>query len=208
MSNYYAELEKIASHIKDGPKYGQPDLAIWGGKCAEDDLLTFLNEWQLKDMPYRIWEYVSEIEFSPQTTNQPPKNVSLLEHGRMFGPGGDLTLRRDGAEFRWHFVGQKKQPEPPTSGNPKDFWAVEQNKQLTFHRWTDKALLWGKHIGNGRWHDDRVARATLEYPTDDQAWERVMIEYDTFSQAGQMQFVWLRELVEWQKEMQDGNRND
>ncbi len=197
-------LEEIVNKIKDTANHwGQDKLAIWGGQCAEDELLSFLEGWQLKDLTYRIWEYVSEIEFSPQTINQPPKNVSLLEHGRMFGPGGDLILRRDGAEFRWHFVGEISQPEPPASGNPKDFWAVEANQGLKFHKWEDKALLWGEYKKEaGRWYDDRVARAKLDYPTPNgEKWPRVSIEYYTFSQAGQVQFVWFRELKEWRSEI-------
>lgn len=194
-------LENTVKDIKDNPKMGKDDLSIWGGRCAEGELLNFLQNWALEEIPYRIWEYVSEITFDKDSL---PKNETLLEHGRMFGPGGDLTIRRDGANFRWHFVGRPGQPEPPASGNPKNFWDVEANRGLKFHRWKDKALLWGKYAGkNGAgehyWHDDRVARAKLTYPVPDGAeWERVMIKYYTFSQAGQVQFVWFRELVEWE----------
>jgi hypothetical protein len=203
-------LVDIVNRIKDPANHwGQDEFTIWGGRCAEGELLkNFLQNWKLKDMPYRIWEYVSEITFDKDSL---PQNETLLEHGRVFGPGGDLTLRRDGADFRWHFVGQ---PEisPPDGYRDNNFW--DTHPDMKFHQWDNEALLWGKYAdqdenGNHRWHDDRVARAKLTYPVPDNTkWERVMIKYWTFSRAGQVQFVWFRELIEWEKEEQDGKRNN
>ncbi len=197
----YADLVDIVNKIKaPANQWGQDKLAIWGGRCTEDELLDFLTGWQLKDAPYRIWEYVSEITFDKDSL---PKNETLLEHGRMFGPGGDLTIRRDGGEFRWHFVGESDM-KPPEGYRDNNFW--DAHSDLKFHQWENKALLWGKYAGKNEagehyWHNDRVARAKLTYPVPDGAeWERVMIKYYTFSQAGQVQFVWFRELTKWEKE--------
>ncbi len=165
--------------------------------------MNFLKGWELTHMPYRIWEYVSEISFAQDTL---PTNETLLEHGRLFGEGGDLTLRRDGAEFRWHFVGEPEM-KPPEGYGDNNFWAVEANKGVIFHKWCNEAMLWGEYKKElGRWHDNRVARAKLTYPiSNGREGERVMINYYTFSQAGQVQFVWFRELDKWKKENENAN---
>ena len=40
---------------------GKGELTILGGKCAENQLLKFLEQWDLVNMPLRVWEYVSEV---------------------------------------------------------------------------------------------------------------------------------------------------
>jgi hypothetical protein len=150
-------------------------------------------------MPFRIWEYASRIEFK---RNTPPDEVNLLERGRLFGEGGDLELRRDGAVFRWGYIG-KPGAQPPSGHQPApdNFWT--KNKAVTFHRCNEAALLWGeRREEQSRWFDDRVARALLDYPEPaaSAAWPRVRICYWTFSRAGRIEFVWLRDLVEWKEE--------
>jgi hypothetical protein len=190
-------LDQIVRDVREGKRHGQNDLAIWGGECAETGLLAFLAAWDLSEMPFRIWEYASRIDFQRGTL---PDNISLLERGRLFGEGGDLTLRRGGPGFFWHFVGQSE-TYPPANYKAEDFW--NSNTDLTFHRWDETALLWGERKnGATRWLDDRVGRADLDYPVPEE-WKRVQVRYWAFSHAGRTAFVWLRGLEEW-KEAQNG----
>jgi len=181
------------------PQVGQGNLAIWGGTCAENALVDFINGWSLTEMPYHIWESTDRIKFEKEEEVRVP-NVMLLERGRLFGLAGDLDLRRDGDTFRWRFVGAHTM-HPPEGHNVKenDFWA--QHPDAVFHCYEETALLWGKREGE-RWHENRVAAAELDYPGMDSA-ERVKVTYKVYSRAGRVEFVWLTGLREW-KEENDG----
>lgn len=186
-------LDQIVRDVREGKRYGRHDLAIWGGVCAEAELPAFLTAWDLGEMPFRIWEYASQIDFQRSTL---PDSISLLERGRLFGEGGDLTLRHDGAGFCWHFIGPPE-ARPPADHKAEDFWS--SNHSLTFHRWDETALLWGERKdGAACWLDDRVGRANLNYPVPGE-WQRVQVGYWTFSHAGRTAFVWLRGLEEWKE---------
>ncbi len=192
-------FDQLVEAVTKGKQYGEADLAIWGGICAEAELTAFLSKWGLSEMPFRIWEYASRIDFN---RGMLPGDVNLLERGRLFGEGGDLELRRDGAIFRWRFIGKPGAQSP--SGHqpePDNFWA--KNKVVTFHCCDENALLWGERKENqSRWFDDRVGRALLDYPEPaaSAAWQRVRIRYWTFSRAGRIEFVWLRELADGKEE--------
>jgi len=173
---------------------GQSDLAIWGGRCAESDLTTFLRQWDVSGMLFRVWEYVSEIVFEQDSL---PQNVALLERGRLFGPGGDLDLRRDGAAFAWRFVGPAGAQPPAGDYDAQDYWAKQP--QAAFRQSEETALLWGESKDDG-WRDDRVGAAKLYYPVTG---KRVQLHYKTFSRAGQVEFVWYTGLSEW-KEADNG----
>ena len=173
------------------PRYGRSDLSIWGGRCKEEDLLTFLQGWPLETIPYRIWEYVSEIEFDRDTL---PNNPVLLERGRLFGEGGDLEIRRDGNTFLWRFIGPAGVRPPEGPYDARDFWATHSEEQthrqeeVRFHRREESVLLWGKfEPEKGRWEESRVGAARLEYPA---AGERIRLRYYAFSRAGRVEFVW------------------
>jgi hypothetical protein len=176
------------------PQVGKDHLTILGGICAENDLNTFLQQWDLLQMPYRIWEYVSEIVFEKGTL---PQNVALLERGRLFGPGGDLELRRDGATFAWRFIGQAGVQALTEDANTRNYWT--DHPHVTFHQREETALLWGRWNGE-TWTEDRVGAARLNYPANG---ERVQIHYRTYSRAGRVEFVWLTGLSEW-KEADNG----
>lgn len=176
--------------------WGRDHLSLWGGMFEEGKLSDFLEDWDRSGMPYCIWEYVSEIVF--QLKDTPPENVALLERGRLFGPKGDLELRRDGDIFRWRFVGSHDVKPPEGKYDTKDYWQVDGNQMATFHRHSERAILWGERKdGQTRWFEDRVGAAKLEYPTlapTPANWNRVQVCYDTFSRAGTVEFVWMREL--------------
>lgn len=79
---------------------------VWGGRFEATTERTgaFLAEWKAFDMPWRICEWVSDFrfEYQPETA---PSDLEYLERTRLFGPGGDLELRRDGDEMLWRFIG-------------------------------------------------------------------------------------------------------
>jgi len=171
--------------------------------CPEDALTDFLAGWRWKkmEMPYRIWESTDRIDFERVEKEASVPNVALLERGRLFGEGGDLDLRRDSDTFRWRFVGASEVcPPEGYDADENNFW--KRYPDAAFHCYKEKALLWGKRRGE-RWHDDRVAAAKkLDYPAPDDA-ERVRVEYNVYSRAGRVEFVWLTGLSEW-KEKSNG----
>ncbi|MBW2065327.1 MAG: hypothetical protein JRJ03_10400 [Deltaproteobacteria bacterium] len=187
------DFEQLVREVRQ-PRAGKADLAIWGGVRAENRLSEFLRQWDLSQMPYRIWEYVSEIVFERDTL---PQNVALLERGRLFGPGGDLELRRDGGMFAWRFIGPAAVQPPAGDYSAQDYWA--SHSQVMFHQRKETALLWGKWNGE-KWADDRVGAARLNYPATG---EWVQVHYQGFSRAGRLEFVWLTGLSEW-KEADNG----
>lgn len=171
-------------------------LTIVGGTCPDTDLLTFLSAWRLlkDDMRYCLWEEVSDMVL---THTPVPSNPALLERGRVFGTGGDLSLRRDGERFLWWFIGPAGVAVPTAIGEPQDFWAHHQD--LVLHRHEETALLWGvwaRQDDTGReiWQEDRVARARLHYPGLPDRPDRVQVRFWSFTTAGQVAFVWLRGL--------------
>ena len=179
---------------------------ILGGRFEHSRLPAFLDEWcgQWGKMPWRIWEYVSSIGFADK-----PENTQWLQRAEIFGENGHLSLRRDGERWLWHFIGAKE-PTLPGEFKPASFWDSHVNE---LHRYTESVILWGEEVlkdkndpktGIGRWQDDRVAAALLEYPQMKGA-SRVYLHYWRYSQAGETQFVWYRglgnkqEVAKWPK---------
>lgn len=187
--------QALAQHVNDKNKVGREKLSIWGGRCNEDAVVTLMEKWPaLGDMPYRIWEFSSETRFERGTI---PDNYKWLERARLFGAGGDLSLRREGDEFRWWFVGPTNvRPPDGFDDDDGDFWRAEPD--ATFYETKETTLLWGERRANGNgqwWFEDRVANADLSYPVDGEP-GRVQIEYLTYSRAGRVEFVWLKRLAE------------
>lgn len=188
------------------PELGEGQLHIWGGKLEKNDTETleqvlegFLAAWGLpsRQMPWRIWEYANRIQFKEEDAVLDAAQCSLLERGRVFGTGGDLSLRRDGDRWLWHFISTIA--GPPTQGpdwDARNFWKErpdrEINPNLRLRQRTEKALLWGEYRktedDQNYWHEDRVARATLAYPHAPA--KRLEIEYDVFTDGGQVAFTW------------------
>jgi hypothetical protein len=178
---------------------GKNDLAIWGEACAETEALDLVKHWPtVAQMPYRIWEYCSNIVFGRDIS----ANVQWLERARLFGEGGDLSLRRDAKGFHWWFVGPIGSCLPD-GFQGKDFWKAESDAK--FHECKEAALLWGKggmHQAEGEqkrwiWFEDRTASAQLCYPVDGEP-ERVQVDYRTYSRRGRIEFVWLTGLSSWE----------
>ncbi len=170
----------------------EEELAVLGGEFTADRLAEFLAAWDFAAMPYRIWEYAHRITF----TEPEARALDLLERGRLFGAGGDLSLRRDGARVLWSFTGAARTPAP-ADFDARNFWRKHPGSELRQHDAT--ALLWGDYSDERqRWHDDRVGWADLNYPCADAgarvAGKRLSINYTVFSDGGQTAFIWWKEL--------------
>lgn len=177
---------------------GVEHLSIWGGTCLETELLTLVNTWPDRvKMPYRIWEYTDHITIGKEDE---PEGYEWLERGRIFGVGGDLSIRRDGEGFRWWFIGLQGTEPPETfkkSGTP--YFNGERKGDLFCENTDNKAMLWGNREKDKAFWDDRVAGASIDYPVDEHA-TRAFIEYTTYSRAGQVVFVWMKKLLPEKKE--------
>ncbi|GAW27543.1 hypothetical protein [Carboxydocella sp. ULO1] len=171
------------------------ELTILGGQCTESNLLKFLTQWDLAGMPFRVWEYVSEIAFEKNTL---PQNIALLERGRIFGDGGDLMLRRNITVFDWRFVGPAGIKLLPDEHVIRDYW--QEHPDMMFHQYNETALLWGKRDENERdqkdWKEERVAAAKLSYPS---MGRRIQLHYKVFSSAGRVKFIWYTGFSEWKE---------
>jgi hypothetical protein len=178
-------------------------VAIWGGTFESRDLERFLASWSLASMPYRIWEYPGDIVFTRDALPD-AGGISSLERGRIFGFGGDLSLRRDSDRYHWHFIGQPN-TAPPAGFVLQDFWTDSpegQRPDFKLRQQRDTALLWGAYRSDLKsWQDDRVGWAILNYPVsalpaepDD---KRIQLNYTLFTDGGQVAFVWLQELAEY-----------
>lgn len=180
--NFQALVDKVQAAT-----VGAETLSIFGGECGEAELLNLVQQWPtLPEMSYRVWEYSSSIEFEAED-GPLPLEARWLERGRLFGPGGDFTFRRDGVRFLWHFIGPKG-VTAPALGNVENFWA-NGDPSAQFHQNVTTALLWGERKkGFALWFDDRTAGARLKYPVEQLG--RLQVKYRTYSRAGRVEFVW------------------
>jgi ABC-type Mn2+/Zn2+ transport system ATPase subunit len=66
--NIWSQVD-FAKLVEDmlGSIVDEKELAIFGGYCAEKDLIGFIPQWKVT-FPFRIWEYVSEICFEKEKT--------------------------------------------------------------------------------------------------------------------------------------------
>lgn len=167
-------------------------IAIRGGELAEDVLGEFLLAWDFPAMPHRIWQYADRCDFVSGTMPEPARHF-LLEHCSLFGPAGDLEMRRDGNAWKWHFIGESSIPGPQGFAF-QEYW--QQHPERQFRAEEGKALLWGEYRADtGSWHEDRVARRPLSYPiASPTPRSRVRIAYTALYDGGQVAFVWWKEL--------------
>lgn len=188
-------------------KTSQKDLAFQGGRIETKVLEMFLSQWEWTklDMPWRIWEWVSDIAFeheagAPALANAGVRRPEWLERLRFFGPSGDLELRRDGEHFLWRLVGLPTVNIPARFGNA-DYWQAYPERSLTLV--PRRALLWGKEIQDdaglpqGQWQEDRVGYAQLIYP-EMQGDERVVLEYREYLYGDNLEAVWWLGLERWE----------
>lgn len=184
------DFDELIQRLTDAPVRTEGDLSIWGGEFEPKRLPDFLKGWKLeqRQMPWRIWEHVSRIAFQWEKL---PGKPELLERGRLFGPGGDLSLRRDGDCFLWYFIGPAG-VQPPAEFDAWNYWKDARRNPLREHE--ESVLLWGKWWPDpGLWLEDRAGRADLQYPKMGGE-ERVWLDYRRYEEAGQTIFVWYRRL--------------
>ena len=124
--------------------------AIFGGYCAEKDLIGFIPQWKVT-FPFRIWEYVSEICFEKGKDIPENINVTLLERGRLFGEYGDLSLRRTGDGFNWTFIGPVGTQVPKGNYGTQSYWEEQkdhnnehEHNAKIFHQYKEKVLFMGR----------------------------------------------------------------
>lgn len=170
------DFEEMVKNVRESLISSQ-DLTIVGGECQEEDLFHFLREWDI-EIPYRFWEYVSEVNLEEDTL---PEDIVLLERGRLFGSDGDLLMYRNRSRFHWRFIG-KREIKDSIKENGVSVVYPEGN----LYQYERSALLWGSFKGD-RWEDERVAGADLNYPIKK---ERVILKYKAFLSFGQVRFVW------------------
>lgn len=140
-------------------------------------------------MPWAVVETLREMRLGKWQQLKPLalSNLRILYRVRMFGQGGDLTLRRDTDVWMWHFIGEKR-TLPGTVGGiflaDGSTYFVQRNK---------RALLWGEFKA-GEWREDRVAAANLNYAGAPDS-QRLEVRYDEYSAHGAVQFIWFHDIV-------------
>ncbi len=182
---------------------------IQGGRVPVNSVEEFLTawDWSQLDMPWRIWEWVSDIAFNYQTGRPTPtpgdfRRPTWLERIRIFGDSGDLELRRDGSDFLWHFVGQANIAIPTGFGNV-DYWQAYPTRSLACY--SRQVMLWGEEIKDteglpqGVWQEDRVGYARLIYPNM-KGDQRVLLRYNEYLYGGNVEAVWWRGLQGWEEQ--------
>lgn len=190
------DIAAVAREVVAGTTVGREEMLVFGGEITSDELEPFFAAWQnaADSMPYRVWEYIDRMFFENGTW---PDKYALFEQARLFGDGGDLSVRRDGDHCFWRFVG----PEGyrlPAGVQGYDYWdSVPEGTRL--HVALDEVLLWGKGEkmpdGSMIWRDDRTAGARLVYPQ--QTAERVKLVMKKYSRAGNVEHVRYLRLEGW-----------
>lgn len=166
-------------------------LAFHGGVVPAAAFATWVRGWHLcrPGMPWSLWQWTDRIVIERDAPA--PGDLDYLERGRVFGPEGDLELRRDGDAVRWRFIATPD-AVPPSGVVSEDYWAATRGGLSAFER---TALLWGTSQGSGVWQDDRVGWASLRYPGNLGAARRVQLRYREYLQGGAVEAVWFLDLV-------------
>jgi hypothetical protein len=200
MMNGSVNLQQLIEQMAQARREGTDLPTILGGRFAAARLDDFVEVWRQRwneiEMPWRIWEYVSKIEFADG-----PATTEYLQRGEVFGTGGHLSLRRDGNHWLWHYIGPWGQMPPVGFDQPpecEDFW--RENQDVPLRCYEEQVLLWGEEIVDeeqcpaGRWWEDRVAAARLEYPRELSGYSRVYLTFWRYTESGRTAFVWYRAL--------------
>jgi len=179
------KLVRVAANSDNTIKKG--DLTIVGGDVREEEIAQFLQQAPLSEMKWCSWEWDHRIILGEYTGT--PGEIEYLERGRIFGKGGDLSVRRDGERFLWNYIGPSGVPWEESGYTLYDFWL--ENRDVHLQRWGKKnALLWGVLKENGARIESRVGFNKLEYPPEFAGSRRVVIEYYEYLYEGRNAFVW------------------
>lgn len=204
MNNAF-DFGKEVELMSQKPPIGKDSsIVIWGGAFDEQEFANFMPTFSFVTEPYVIQEHTHKMDFRISNIGGiAHKNPALLERLEAFNKTGNLSLRRNGSRFLWHFIGDDGPARQETLSKleaaaleVKDFWLA--NAECRFYMRDESALLWGEYDADSkRWHDDRVGWANLDYPVGDglkHSKKRVQIDFTVFTENGQTAFVWWKEL--------------
>lgn len=182
------DFDKLVDEVMSIETIDKNKIQIWGGKIKVNEIRNLIDEIKALDMPFAIIECVHEINFI-KTKDIKIENTNLLERIRLFGPEGDLDIRRiNNNLFTWRFIGLPKNKKIfEEKYNGISFWEKNPETQLFYKE--DKARLWGTQLQkNNQWYDPSVAKAKLKYPIDD-ASKEVFLEYAVLIENGNPAFI-------------------
>ena len=173
-----------------GRRCDKGSVTLLGGCFLPERLDDFLAPWLSRtDLPWRLWEYASAIRWAGE-----PDDTRWLERARLFGDGGDLSLRRDGACWYWGYVGEGK-IQIAAGFRRQDYWATHATP--LYCQEDQRLLLWGARTergGRAVWWEDRVGGPEgLRYHVEGSP-ERVQLVYRAYTHGERTEFVWCRKL--------------
>lgn len=135
-ANYFIEnvFNELGEQAKD---VGADDLVIRGGEFAGNRLAEFIQAWEAANLDGALtWAMVEEVSrFYVLRLNRPgeaiPDDPYLLERCRLFGPTGDLDIRRERDRFLWRFIGDSLESWPALEEFEfQDFWRGREPKPV------------------------------------------------------------------------------
>jgi hypothetical protein len=168
-------LNPVMERLPLAPDQAAERPALWGGEFGAAALPAFLAAWEAadRDMPWRISEWISDMKFEREVRGA-PSDFEHLEQLRLFGPGGDLQLRRHQAlpplvlpraadddsapqapfapdRWLWRFVGPQglALPEGMMPGTEPDLPGAAQPPFVAVDYWA------GKPAGRGLQRQER-----------------------------------------------------
>lgn len=202
MTESAPDLDWLAKSIREAPPAAELLTAVGGedtfsGTRASNVVAAFKNN--LAGLDFAVWEFFSELR-PPGLFVEIPRDLEYLDRARLFGPGGDVELRRDQDRLLWRFVGPPNTKVP--SGLEHDEWA--SNHPLVCLERT--SLLWGYRSDSGGWFEPRVGHANLRYGADP-SWRAVALRFREYSWAGSVHHVWWRGLVQATADLIEGAAN-
>lgn len=166
-----AAFEQAQAAIKN-----KSSVYVWGGQfsSAEHTLGTFLDTWNTENGPqfqFSMVEHVNYFRAFLANLAELGQQANLLERIRLFGPAGDLDIRRDGETIYWRFISETDTALPdlapfgmeayPEKGKTfaKDersylLWRSDKQEQRVKHAWAEGLdfthLQQVQYLENGR----------------------------------------------------------
>ena len=106
MSNAFDFGKEVALMTQNPPIGKDSSIVIWGGAFAEQEFANFMFAWSFAPEPYVIQEHAHKMDFQISDVGRiAHNNPALLERLEVFNTTGNLSMRRNGSKFLWHFIG-------------------------------------------------------------------------------------------------------